>query len=664
MESRGVSPALGRILNKLQGVRKSGTGYTARCPAHDDKRNSLSVLESDGKVLFKCFAGCRTEDIVKVLGVTMADLFEDDKGTKPQARKVLKETVYTITDAAGAVIAEHVRKDYEGGGKAFSWRRDGNPGLNGLKVESLPLYGLKWLVAEPDDSERPIILTEGEKACDALHGAGFLALGTVTGAASCPSEESLLPLLGRGGRIHPWADNDSPGKAHMQRICERLHEMGVETWPVEWPDAPPKGDAFNFIAQGGNVDELLKTARKWEPIPHGPQVTANGGVFVYDWPEHDTRIQIDRVRESKDTFTAEIFVSHGGERIHQARLTLLSGRSRAEIAQQCIKKLDTIEWAQLIEFACLTTVERYRQGEPVVEIGNSPLSEKPQHLLYPFLVEGQANLVYGAGGTCKSYLSATMALALLTNKEIAGIKPTRSAKTLILDYETSAQETNERIRYLKQGLGLVTAQNVLYRFGHQNVVSEIVDIQRLVSEHNVGLVVVDSYGMACGGDAWSQQVARDYFMALRSLRVTTLTIDHIAKGENGSSPFGSVYKVNEARSVWEIMASSEPDSDVVDVSLTHRKFNAGKRLKPVGFRFTFGHRSVNVQGLDVSSVPAFAKSSPMKDRIAALIRDYGPMLYEEIAEELGEKAESVRNCLYTHKALFERSADKKWGIKP
>src|SRR5690606_6251 len=44
----------------LDNVRwKPDGGFTARCPAHDDRRNSLSVSEGDrGKLLAYCHAGC------------------------------------------------------------------------------------------------------------------------------------------------------------------------------------------------------------------------------------------------------------------------------------------------------------------------------------------------------------------------------------------------------------------------------------------------------------------------------------------------------------------------------------------------------------------------------------------------------------------------------
>jgi len=66
------------ILARLQGVRRNGSGWQARCPAHEDRSPSLSIAEGrDGRTLLNCFAGCSPENIVRALGLTMRDLFSD-----------------------------------------------------------------------------------------------------------------------------------------------------------------------------------------------------------------------------------------------------------------------------------------------------------------------------------------------------------------------------------------------------------------------------------------------------------------------------------------------------------------------------------------------------------------------------------------------------------
>jgi len=53
---------------KALGGRKAGSGWTARCPAHDDRNPSLSISTGkDGKVLLRCHAGCDQAQVIVAL---------------------------------------------------------------------------------------------------------------------------------------------------------------------------------------------------------------------------------------------------------------------------------------------------------------------------------------------------------------------------------------------------------------------------------------------------------------------------------------------------------------------------------------------------------------------------------------------------------------------
>lgn len=61
--------------------RLSGKGYIVQCPAHDDRKASLSIAEgNDGRVLLKCFCGCPIESICNAIGIQVKDLFLKKKG--------------------------------------------------------------------------------------------------------------------------------------------------------------------------------------------------------------------------------------------------------------------------------------------------------------------------------------------------------------------------------------------------------------------------------------------------------------------------------------------------------------------------------------------------------------------------------------------------------
>ena len=54
------------IAEALNG-RRSGRGWIACCPAHRDRTPSLSIRESDGRVLIFCFGGCSQREVIAAL---------------------------------------------------------------------------------------------------------------------------------------------------------------------------------------------------------------------------------------------------------------------------------------------------------------------------------------------------------------------------------------------------------------------------------------------------------------------------------------------------------------------------------------------------------------------------------------------------------------------
>ena len=62
--------------------KRNGKGWSARCPAHEDRRPSLSVSEGDdGRALVRCHAGCTVDAICDAVGLRVADLMTDDPCT-------------------------------------------------------------------------------------------------------------------------------------------------------------------------------------------------------------------------------------------------------------------------------------------------------------------------------------------------------------------------------------------------------------------------------------------------------------------------------------------------------------------------------------------------------------------------------------------------------
>jgi hypothetical protein len=234
----------------LTGARKSGAGMMAKCAAHDDRVDSLSIAEGeDGRTLLNCFAGCTLDEITAAYGKTPADLFPD------KAARDYITVEYQIKQAVtSAVVAYHVRREGPDG-KNFYWKGpDGRTGLNGTPVADLPLYGVERLT----DADRRVVVVEGEKAADALRGRGIPTVGTVTGAAATPAVTVLEALRDRDAVL--WADNDEPGRAHMARIASHLATVAASIGMATWTDAPKGGDAADY---SGNPWDIILAAQPY-----------------------------------------------------------------------------------------------------------------------------------------------------------------------------------------------------------------------------------------------------------------------------------------------------------------------------------------------------------------------------------------------------------------
>ena len=254
---------------------RKGSGDT-HCPAHADAKPSLSVTDKGGTILVHCQSGCTQEVVIAALVERGLWPPPNRDGHVPAGRPVVTKD-YPIKDGTGRLVAVH-RRIERADGKSFSWMRpDGSTGLNGTPSVALPLYRTDTIAGLAESA--PVVLVEGEKAADALAsvlGPKVGVLATVTGAATCPTDEVLSVLTGR--RVVLWPDNDDPGQAHMVRVAEALQRVGaVEVKVVTWPDAPPHGDAVDYCASHGREDllALLRGAQKAQEAQKGPLGTAD-----------------------------------------------------------------------------------------------------------------------------------------------------------------------------------------------------------------------------------------------------------------------------------------------------------------------------------------------------------------------------------------------------
>jgi putative DNA primase/helicase len=282
------------LLSKLPDVKKSGSGWSARCPAHDDSHASLSVSAGDdGRVLLRCHAGCETSEIVAALGLRLANLFPakpdaprfnqtgpafpsaNDAVDALERRLGPRSASWTYHDLAGIPVGLVVRWD-ETVGKEIrpvarftdGWRIKAMP-------EPRPLYGLTYLV-----SADLVIVVEGEKCADAARKLGFVATTSAGGSQSL-SKTNWQPLAGKEVWILP--DNDEPGRRYAKTVADIL--IKLKPAPVvriiDLPALPDRGDIVDWIEAHGDaaepdgmraeIEALAQAGQPLRPTAFGPE---------------------------------------------------------------------------------------------------------------------------------------------------------------------------------------------------------------------------------------------------------------------------------------------------------------------------------------------------------------------------------------------------------
>jgi hypothetical protein len=235
-----------RVRSALEaaGSRRAGKDWT--CPAHQDRKASLSVDEGrDGKALLRCHAGCATQDVLAALRLDWPDLYPDSGKRRSEIA-----ATYDYTDADGKLVYQAVRYYPKG----FKRRRPAPGGgwVWNLKGVDQVLYRLPRVQAAVA-ADRVVYVVEGEKDVHAVERAGATAttaLGGVNGVWR--PEWSRLVAKTRSVVV---ADDDDPGRQRARGIAASIREHGGQVELV----APAVGkDAADHLAAGKPLAELRR----------------------------------------------------------------------------------------------------------------------------------------------------------------------------------------------------------------------------------------------------------------------------------------------------------------------------------------------------------------------------------------------------------------------
>ena len=280
------------LLSRLEGVRKCGDGWSALCPAHEDRSPSLSISDADdGRVLVHCHAGCSVDAVCGAVGLRVADLMPDDlstASTSTQSRETRGKrqyrrrddgkpagATYETANAAVAVLEQRhgkrsalwtyhdahaepfgliVRWDKPKGKEIRPVARRGDRWIIGGMPEPRPLYRLPDLAG----ADR-VYICEGEKAADSARSIGLTATTSAHGSQS-PEQTDWSLLAGKQCVILP--DHDDPGGKYADTVAAILAKLtpAAVVKVVDLPDLPDHGDIADWVeAQpAADVGELRR----------------------------------------------------------------------------------------------------------------------------------------------------------------------------------------------------------------------------------------------------------------------------------------------------------------------------------------------------------------------------------------------------------------------
>ena len=409
--------------------------------------------------------------------------------------------------------------------------------------------------------------------------------------------------------------------------------------------------------------------------PEITQLSRNNIIFWYE--NYGLRMELLEIIQDSRTRSpsAEVIVMVSkkhypnirNETIYRTRLNLISIQSKTKFVNEMKRLIPPIEWKDVVENITEETLSRYREGNEVMKIGSIQDEGMPSYQAFPIVRSDGVNILFGQGAQGKSYISTFICMLVQSGMDHAGIV-TEQGNVLYLDWEDSWQSVNRRVMALKKG-----NNDTLHDIDHVDMSGTTIDTEmsniiRMVEDRDISLVVIDSFGMAVGGNQNEGDYVKGVMSSLNELKASVLVIDHVSK-ENGDTPIGSNYKQTSARNVWKIDKSQNLGANIVEVGLYHTKANNSKLFAPVGLRLEFINDMydqtdrVLISPIDVENSDALADQLPVAKKIEKALTE-APMTVEQLITYTGSSINTVRTTLSRNNYKFERIERNTYRLNP
>lgn len=392
-----------------------------------------------------------------------------------------------------------------------------------------------------------------------------------------------------------------------------------------------------------------------------PEFEVIGDQYRFHWADVEITAQLVRLEDRRGDLSGEITLkSYRPEYeglLHQAKFNLSSTTARKTLAKALQERVEAVDWMSLLEQVCFLSLERYRKGEPLIDLREVQVQERARWLLEPFLDYGGPTVLYADGGTGKSMFGLAVAVSVASGERLVTDKgPDRPQPVWYMDWEASKYDHAERLKAIYRGWTIDPEQThpIYYTRETSSLHERAGEARTQIADLRIGLVVVDSAAAARGGEPESAEVTLRMFNACRMLNCPVLIIDHITKSQEGKQdkPFGSVYTHNMSRLMWKMERGnhSEEPGELDTILLTNTKANNGPLKGRLAFKIHFDMDPadasrlllVGYQRTDHRGEESLIGSLSHRDKIAIVLRD-GDRKTAEICADLWERGVKVAN---------------------
>jgi len=253
-----------------------------------------------------------------------------------------------------------------------------------------------------------------------------------------------------------------------------------------------------------------------------------------------------------------------------------------------------------------------------------------------------------------------------------------SRDVLYLDWETNELTHAERLNALCVGMGIEPDARppIHYRRMTASLPQATDAVHKWIQKLSIGMVIVDSLGMAGDGPPEESGTALGLARAINGLGVPVLAIHHKRKKQNGEGQgsqrerlFGSVYYANFARLIWELDGEKDEGAQATDISLVNIKRNNGPLLKRHALHIDFVNNAderldrVSIHRADITRIPSLAAKMSLKDRIFSELKS-GAQAVPELANILCIDDAQIRARLneMKNRGLVQKIGADQWGL--